>query len=144
MMTNSMTVGVTGIGQIFITAYDLKRAIAFYRDTLGLPFLFQAPPDMAFFQCGNVRLMLGKPEKPELEHPASIIYYRVDDIQRAHRALTDRGVLFMGEPTAVHKTEQIELWLAFFHDSEQNILALMSEVPRAGKLPPEPTGSPGR
>src|SRR5205823_8069259 len=69
------------IGQIFVNVKDLDRAIAFYRDILGMTFLFQAPPNMAFFDCGGIRIMLGIPDRPDLDHPASIIYYKVDDIE---------------------------------------------------------------
>ncbi len=127
-MGTTTTPGVTAIGQIHIAVRDLDRAVQFYRDTLGLPFLFQAPPGMAFFRCGEVRLLLGVPEKPELNHPASIVYYRVPDIASAHQALVERGVKFDGEPHLVHRGNGHELWLAFFRDSEENVLALMSEV----------------
>ncbi len=116
------------IGQIAINVHDLDRAVAFYRDTLGMPFLFQAGPTMAFFDCGGVRLMLATPEKPEYDHPASIIYYKVDDIQAAVVALRAQDVTFESEPIVVHKTEALELWIAFLRDSEGNPLAMMSEV----------------
>jgi predicted enzyme related to lactoylglutathione lyase len=115
------------IGQIAVTARDLDRAVAFYRDTLGMPFLFRAP-NLAFFDCGGVRLMLGVPERPEFDHPASIIYYVVDDIQAAHAALSERGVTFGGPPHCIAKLADHDLWMASFDDSEGNTLALMSEV----------------
>lgn len=118
------------ITQISVTVHDVDRAVAFYRDTLGIPFLFPAGT-MAFFDCGGVRLMLAKPERPEDDHPSSILYFGVDDIRAAHRELEARGVRFEGEPHAVHRTETSELWMAFFHDSEGNLLALSSEVARA-------------
>ncbi len=89
--------------------------------------LFEAPPKMAFFDCDGVRLMLSLPEKPEFDHPSSILYFKVPDIQAAHSALSGRGARFEGEPHMVHKTEASELWMAFFRDSEGNFLALMSE-----------------
>ncbi len=119
------------IGQIAITAHDLDRATAFYRDVLGLRHLFSAPPQMAFFDCGGVRLLIGVPESKEFDHPASVLYYRVDDIQLAFRALRDRGATFEGEPHAVHRSDRSELWLAFLRDSEGNLLGLMSELPLA-------------
>ncbi len=122
-----MTLGTARIGQIFVTAHDLDRAKRFYRDTLGMRFLFDAP-NMAFFDCGGVRLMLGIPEKPEHDHPASILYYAVDDIEAAHTTLKDRDVKFLTQPQVVHKTDDSELRLAFFNDSEGNFLALMSET----------------
>lgn len=122
--------GLSAIGQVFVRAKDLDRAIRFYRDTLGMPFLFQAPPQMAFFQCGAISVMLGVPEQPELDHAASIIYYLVPDIAVAHKTLTARGVTFVSEPHLVHRAADYDLWLAEFHDSEGNILALMSRKPR--------------
>jgi len=118
------------IGQIYVTAHDLDRAVRFYRDTLGLPFLFQVPR-MAFFDCGGVRLMLGIPDAPEFDHPASIIYYRVADIDAAHQALVRRGVTFRQPPHLVARLAAFDLYLADFTDSEGNALALMSEVAKA-------------
>lgn len=118
------------IGQIFVNVNDLDRAIEFYRDTLGMQFLFQAPPAMAFFDCGGIRLMLGVAERPDLNHPASIIYYKVDDIEKVYETLDDRGVVFLTKPHLVAPMPDHDLWLADFKDSEGNILALMSEVPR--------------
>src|SRR5437899_2485107 len=84
MTTATQTFSLSAIGQIFIRARDLDRAVHFYRDTLGMPFLFQAPPQMAFFQCGATTVMLGVPEAPELDHPAPLVYYLVPDIAPAH------------------------------------------------------------
>jgi methylmalonyl-CoA/ethylmalonyl-CoA epimerase len=124
--------GLTGIGQIAINAQDVERATAFYRDTLGMRFLF-APPGLAFFDCGGVRLMLTRAERPDLDHKASILYYRVPDIEAAHAALAGRGVRFEQGPHLVARLPDHELWLADFYDSEDNLLALMAEKPlRAG------------
>lgn len=117
------------IGQISVNARDLDRAVHFYRDALGLRLLFQVP-GMAFFDCGGVRLMVGLPSEPRFDHPASILYYRVADIQAAHRTLTERGVGFEQAPHFVARLATHDLWLAFFRDSEDNIGALMAEVPR--------------
>lgn len=115
------------IGQIAINAKDVKRAIAFYRDALGMKFLFEAS-NLAFFDCGGVRLMLGLPEKPEFDHPSSVLYYRVPDIQAAHKTLSSRGVKFEAAPHLIAKLPDHDLWMAFFRDSENNLAALMSEV----------------
>ena len=122
--------GLTRIGQISINVHDVKRATAFYRDVLGLKFLFEAP-NLAFFDCGGVRLMLGPPEKPEFDHPGSILYYRVEDIQAAYDVLRSRGVQFEGEPHLVARMPDHELWMAFLRDLDHNLLALMSEIRRA-------------
>lgn len=116
------------IAQISMTARDVSRAVAFYRDTLGLKLLFEAPPQMAFFDCGGIRLMLGVPTEPEFDHPGSILYFRVDDIRSVHATYQERGVTFRSEPHLVARMPDHELWMAFFHDSEGNTLALMSEV----------------
>jgi predicted enzyme related to lactoylglutathione lyase len=121
---------ISGIGQIYVPVHDAARATAFYRDTLGLPFLFQAG-NMHFFQCGDVRLMLAVAEKPEFDHPPSIIYYKVPDIQAAHATLSARGARFEGPPHLVAPMPTYDLWMAFLRDSEGSLLALMSEVPRA-------------
>jgi predicted enzyme related to lactoylglutathione lyase len=122
---------LSSIGQIFVRARDLDRAVRFYRDTLGMPFLFQAPPQMAFFQCGPTTVMVGVPEKPEFDHPASTIYYLVPDIDAAHATLRSRAVEFITAPHLVHRAPDYELWLADFRDSEGNVLALMDRKRRA-------------
>lgn len=131
-MTVPIPIGPTlnQIGQIFVNVKDLDRAIAFYRDILGMTFLFQAPPNMAFFDCGGVRLMLGIADRPDLDHPASIIYYKVEDIERIYETFNARGVEFIVKPHLVAPMPDYDLWLADFKDSEGNFLALMSEVAR--------------
>lgn len=116
------------LGQISIVVQDIGRATAFYRDALGLRFLFEAPPKLAFFDCGGVRIMLSTAEEAEFDHPSSILYFQVDDIRAAHAAMSGRGVEFRDEPHLVAKLPDHELWMAFFKDSEGNTLALMSEV----------------
>ncbi len=128
-MAADTTVGLSQIGQIGIPARDLDRAVAFYRDALGMRHLFSVP-NLAFFDCGGIRLMLSRPERPELDHPSSIIYFKVDDIAAAYRALAERGVRFEDTPHVIAKMETYDLWMAFFRDSEENYLAIMSEAPR--------------
>jgi methylmalonyl-CoA/ethylmalonyl-CoA epimerase len=115
------------IGQISMNAHDVARATDFYRDALGLKFLFTAGT-MSFFDCGGTRLMLGLPSGAEYDHPGSILYFKVDDIAAAHEALTARGVTFKAAPHLVARMPDHELWLAFFGDTEGNTLALMAEV----------------
>ena len=121
---------LTQIGQIAVNITDVDRAVRFYRDALGLRFLFQAG-SLAFFDCGGVRLMLSPAEKPEFDHPGSILYYRVADIEAAHADLTGRGVAFIDQPHLIHKAPDHDLWMTFFHDTEGNTAALMCEKPRA-------------
>lgn len=120
---------ISQIGQIAVRVRDLDRAVAFYEKALGLPLLFRVP-GMAFFECGGIRLLLSQPETPEFDHPASIIYYRVADIHAAREAIGAQGVTFHGEPHLVARLPGHDLWMAFFRDSEENVLGLMSEVPR--------------
>ena len=118
------------IGQIFVNVKDLDRATAFYREVLGMTFLFSAPPGMAFFDCGGIRIMLGRADRPEIDHIASIIYYKVEEIERVYETFKAAGVEFIIAPHLVAQMPTYDLWLADFKDSEGNILALMSEVPR--------------
>jgi predicted enzyme related to lactoylglutathione lyase len=118
--------GLSRIHQISMRAHDVDRAVRFYRDTLGLPFLFAAPPRLAFFDCSGVRLMLSTPE-PGFDHPGSVLYFSVEDIRQMHEALTSRGVAFRTAPHKIATLADREVWLADFEDSEGNTLALMSE-----------------
>lgn len=127
MMAAADTLEITGIGQIAINCHDLKRATEFYRDKLGMRLLYEFP-GLAFFDCGGVRLMLSEPEKAEFDHPASIIYYRVGDIQQASRTLIDKGVELEHEPRIIAKMPDHDLWMFFVRDSEGNLVGLMSEV----------------
>jgi methylmalonyl-CoA/ethylmalonyl-CoA epimerase len=120
--------GLTQIGQIAINVQDVERATAFYRDTLGMRFLFAAP-NLSFFDCGGVRLMLAHEERPGEDHKASILYYRVADLEAAHAALVSRGVRIEQGPHLVARLPNHELWMSIFYDSEDNLLALMTEKP---------------
>jgi len=123
-------IGISRVGQIAINAHDVERAAAFYQDALGLKLLFKAPPRLAFFDCGGVRLMLTLPEKPEFDHPSSILYFAVPDIQAAHARMKENGVQFQDEPHFLARMPDHDLWMTFFHDSEGNLMGLMSEVKR--------------
>ena len=118
------------VGQILIPVEGLDRATAFYRDTLGLRFLFSAPPQMSFFQSGNVRLLVGVPEADQPRQRGSAIYFQVADIHAVFRTLVERGVKFGASPHVVHRTPTAELWLTEFRDPDGNQLALMSETPK--------------
>jgi methylmalonyl-CoA/ethylmalonyl-CoA epimerase len=128
--TATTGVGITRIGQVSINAKDVERAAAFYQDRLGLKLLFKAPPGLAFFDCGGVRLMLDRAEKPEFDHPSSVLYFSVPEIHAAYGKLKESGVHFEDEPHVIAKMPTHDLWMTFFRDSEGNLLALMSEVTR--------------
>jgi len=116
------------IGQLLIPVDHFDEGVAFYRDVLGLPFLFAAPPQMAFFDCGGVRLLVGVMSEGQKAQRGATIYFQVDDIHAVHRTLKDKRVSFRAEPHVVHKTPRSELWLAEFIDPDGNQLALMSEL----------------
>jgi methylmalonyl-CoA/ethylmalonyl-CoA epimerase len=120
------------IAQLLVPVDDLARGIAFYRDVLGLPFLFEAPPQMAFFNCGGVRLLLGVPPTGQPPQRGSAIYFQVAEIASIFSTLKTSGVLFSAEPHVVHRTPNAELWLAEFQDPFGNQLALTCEVRGGG------------
>ena len=107
--------------------HDVDGAIEFYRDALGMKFLFSTGT-MAFFDCGGVRLMLSMPERAEFDRPGSILYFKVDDLEAARSTMIDRGVQFVDEPHLIARMPDHELWMSFFKDPSDNMLALMSEV----------------
>lgn len=123
------TLGITNIGQISIIVQDVDRATAFYRDVLGLSLLFNVP-GMSFFDCGGVRLMLGRASSPELDHPSSILYFRVPDIQAGYQRLVAYSVEIVAPPRLIAPMPTYDLWMTGFKDTEGNIHQLMSEVPR--------------
>jgi methylmalonyl-CoA/ethylmalonyl-CoA epimerase len=121
-----MATPIRNIGQIAIRARDLTAAVAFYRDALGLEYLFEAG-HLAFFMCGDVRLMVAVPENADVDHPSSTIYFRVDDIDAAYEELRGRGVEFVDEPHLIARMPDHELWMVFFRDPDGNLQGLMAE-----------------
>ncbi len=115
------------VHQVALTVEDLDRAVAFYRDVVGLTFLFSAPPGMAFFDCGGVRLLLGTAEVAGATPPRSMIYYRVADIRAAAEHLAAHGVEIGNGPAMIANVGDREIWLLEFSDSEGNAAALMQE-----------------
>jgi methylmalonyl-CoA/ethylmalonyl-CoA epimerase len=129
MNQQAPAVSLSQIGQIAVTVHDLDRAVAFYQSTLGMKLLFRVP-NLAFFDCSGVRLMMSIPEKREFDHAASVIYYKVPDLPAAHAALVAQDVKFDAPPHLIAKMPDHDLWMAFLRDSEGNLLGLMSEVRR--------------
>ena len=127
-----MNLAEATITQLLIPVEDFERGVAFYRDVLGIPFLFAAPPQMAFFQCGTVRLLVGITPSDQRAERGSTIYFGVKNIQSTYSALSARGVRFKAPAQVVHRTPESELWLAEFVDPDGNQLALMSEVAISG------------
>jgi methylmalonyl-CoA/ethylmalonyl-CoA epimerase len=119
---------ITGLGQLALVFKNIDAAVAFYRDTLGLKFLFSAGPNLAFFDCGGVMLMFTRAERPEFDHANNIVYFSVPDIAAAHAALVAKGVKFETAPHVVARLPAYDLWLADFRDPENNVLCLRAEV----------------
>jgi methylmalonyl-CoA/ethylmalonyl-CoA epimerase len=117
------------IEQIAIPVRELARATAFYRDMLGMKLLFEVPPTLAFFDCDGIRLALSTSSDPMYDPPGSVVYYRVADIEAAHLELEGRGVEFLQGPHKIAELGDVEIWMAFFEDTEGNTLAITSEKP---------------
>jgi len=126
-MTASST-ALGRIGQIALTVHDMDRSVAFWRDTVGLKFLFQAP-NVAFFDVAGVRLMLGSGESPEVKAAGTVLYFEVADLDDTFAALRDRGVTVAkgGEPHFIAKLGSMDLWMAFLEDPDGHLFALMQQ-----------------
>lgn len=120
------------IAQISIPTHDLPRAVSFYRDVLGLEFLFEAPPSLAFFDCGGVRVLVGDGQ-PAAPHCGTIVYLQVRDIAAAVDRIRAGGATIDREPSLVARLADRDVWLAVFRDPDDNTLELMSEVLREGE-----------
>jgi len=113
--------------QLAITSKNVAALSAFYRDIVGLRHLFDASPSLTFFDLGGVRLMISPPSSPELDHAASILYFRVIDLEATHDALKSRGALEERAPGLTARMPDHELWTSFFRDPDGNLFALMCE-----------------
>jgi methylmalonyl-CoA/ethylmalonyl-CoA epimerase len=122
-----MSASLGAIGQVAYTVSDVKRAVPFYRDAVGLRLLFEAPPALAFFDCGGVRLMLSQPEGEFKPGASSVVYFRTTDIEGTHKAMQSRGVPFVDNPHLVARMPDHELWMCFFKDPDGHTFALMEE-----------------
>ena len=121
----AMNLSNATIAQLLIPVDDFKAGVGFYRDVLGLPLLFSAPPQMAFFNCGGIRLLVGTLPPGQKAQRGSAIYFEVADIRAVYSSLKSKGVSFKGEPHLVNRTPKSELWLAEFADPDGNQLALL-------------------
>lgn len=124
---------VSALGQVAFTVSDVARSTAFYRDTVGLRFLFAAGPSLAFLDLGNARLMLSAPEGEFAPGGSTVLYLKVADITASHAAMRGRGVLFVDEPHLVAPMPDHDLWMCFFRDPDDHLLALMCERPKGAR-----------
>lgn len=116
------------IGQIAIIVRDVSVSTVFYRDVLGLRFLFAAGPNLAFLSAGSVRLMLTTPQGHGEVGKNSTLYFKVDDLAATHAALLTRGAKNERAPQLTAKLPDHDLWMAFIRDPDENLIGLMSEV----------------
>jgi len=130
-MESDLTLAGRKLVQVALTCRDLDRSRAFYRDTLGLPFLFETN-GMLFFQLENLRLLVGKEMKPDTPLGGSVIYFDAPDMDALGAALEKKGIAFAGPAVTLQRTATHELKLREFFDPDGNALALMGMVPKAG------------
>jgi methylmalonyl-CoA/ethylmalonyl-CoA epimerase len=122
------------IGQIALGVADVDRSESFYGAQLGLRKLFRFG-GLSFYDCGGLRLLLEQAREGGTK-AGSPIYFRVADIVLARRELAARGVVFTDEIHLIAPMEDHDLWMTFFRDPDDHILALMTEAPKGFK--PEP------
>lgn len=121
-----MSVTIGSLAQVGVSVHDVPRAVAWYRDVLGLPLIFETN-GMAFFAMGDVRLMLTPPSKPEFDHPASVLYFKVANIDEAYASLAAKGAAFEDQPHLVGKMGNTEIWMFFVRDPEQHLIGITEE-----------------
>jgi len=132
MATPDSHAGTTALGQVALTVSDVARSIAFYRDAVGLRFLFSAGPTLAFLDLGGVRLMLSGPEGDFTPGSSTVLYIKVAEILASFAELKARGVGFVDEPHLIASMPDHDLWMCFFRDPDYHMLALMCERSKSG------------
>ncbi|MDO8835666.1 MAG: VOC family protein [Vicinamibacterales bacterium] len=115
------------IGQVAITVSDVEAALAFYRDILGLSFLFSPGPQLAFLTAGDVRIMLTTPQGAGQVGANSVLYFKVSGIENRHAAIVARGATNEHSPRLAVKMPDHDLWLSFVRDPDGNLVGLMEE-----------------
>jgi len=118
---------ILAIGQIAVTVSDVGRALAFYRDTLGLPFLFSPSADLAFLKAGDTRIMLTTPQGAGTVGANSILYFKASNIEQVHADIVAKGAVNERAPQLAAKMPDHELWLSFVRDPDGNLVGLMEE-----------------
>ncbi len=120
---------IEGIGQIAICVDDMQTSRTFYKDILGLTLLFDAGPNLSFFDCGGIRLMLTTLQGKEEDHNTSVIYYKVSDIEAVFKAFEKQDVVIERPPQLAAKMTDHHLWMGFIRDPNANLIGIMAEVP---------------
>lgn len=127
MVNDSNATKLSALGQIAVIVSDVEKALAFYRDALGLEFLFGAGPELAFLNAGGIRLMLSTPQGAGSVGNNSILYFKVTDIEAVYVTIVERGAVSERKPQLVTKLPDHELWIGFLRDPDGNLVGLMEE-----------------
>ncbi|HMG70086.1 MAG TPA: VOC family protein [Gemmatimonadaceae bacterium] len=132
-MAPSDAVSLSRIKQIAIPVHSVDEAKAFYRDTLGLRHLFDAPPALSFFDCGGVQLMLAGPDAQgkDGDQQHAVLFYDVSDIKTTHARIKSAGAKSLEEPRIITRMNGREIWISSISDGQGNVVGLMSDVPAA-------------
>jgi methylmalonyl-CoA/ethylmalonyl-CoA epimerase len=132
-MAPSDAVSLSRIKQIAIPVHSVDEAKAFYRDTLGLRHLFDAPPALSFFDCGGVQLMLAGPDAQGKDggQQHAVLFYDVSDIKKTHAQIKSAGAKSLEEPRVITRMNGREIWISSISDGQGNVVGLMSDVPAA-------------
>lgn len=118
---------VSDIGQIAITVSDVSQALVFYRDVLGLEFLFSPAPTLAFLRAGSVRIMLSTPQGAGAVGANSVLYFKVNEIENVFTAIVERGAQVERPPQLAAQMPDHALWIGFVRDPDGNLVGLMEE-----------------
>jgi methylmalonyl-CoA/ethylmalonyl-CoA epimerase len=126
-------VSLSRIKQIALPVNSIEEAKAFYRDTLGMRHVFDAPPALSFFDCGGIRLMLAGPEGQgkDGDQQHAVVFYDVDDIKATHARIKASGAKSLEEPRMIARMNGREIWVSSVSDGQGNVVSLMSEIPEA-------------
>ena len=118
---------VADIGQIAITVSDVSQALVFYRDVLGLEFLFSPAPTLAFLRAGSVRIMLSTPQGAGVVGANSVLYFKVNEIENVFASIVERGAQLERPPQLAAQMPDHALWIGFVRDPDGNLVGLMEE-----------------
>ena len=132
-MATDGKVALSKVRQVALPVRDIGEATRFYRDTLGLRHLFDAPPALSFFDCGGVQLMLAGPggQGKDGEQQHAVLFYDTSDIKDTHAKIKSSGAKSFEEPRVIARMNGREIWISSLSDGQGNVVGLMSDVPEA-------------